>query len=86
MLRRFGLWIYQLLISIDQLFQVILAGPKYVIVGGGKPDPDETISSKVGRASLAGKRWAKWFAEPAINALMFVLTGHKNHCFLSIGH
>lgn len=86
MLRRFGLWIYELLISIDQLAQVILAGPKFILVGGQTPNPDETISSRVGRASLAGKRWAKWFAEPAINALMYLLTGKKDHCFRSIGH
>jgi hypothetical protein len=82
---RFRRWLHELLVAIDQLLHVVFGGPKYVLVGGEVPNADETISSKVGRASLQGKRWARWFAEPAIDAVMFVLTGQKNHCIASIG-
>lgn len=58
----------RVLVSIDQLGNTLT---------GGKPD--ETISSRVGRNAMAGKKWAL-IAEKAINALFWVLVGQRNHC------
>lgn len=85
MFTRFRLWVWQLLISLDQLGHVIFGGPKFILVGGTVPNADETISSKVGRASIAGKRWAR-IAEKVIDTLAYLLAGQKNHCLRSIGH
>lgn len=41
-------WIWNILIAIDQLGNALTAG-----------DPDETISSKAGKALCKGRRWAK---------------------------
>jgi hypothetical protein len=79
MIQRLKLWGVCILIALDQLFHCIIGGPKYILFGGMTPNPDETISSKVGRAALAGKRWAlacQW----CIN-----LVFGKNHCLNSIG-
>lgn len=86
MVHRLGRWLVLVLISIDQLCQVLLGGPKYVFARGAEPNPDETISSVIGRSAVAGKRWALWFAEPIVNAIMFAITGRRNHCRSSIGH
>jgi hypothetical protein len=78
-IRRLGRWIMVLLVSIDQLAQVLLAGPKYLIVGGPVPDPDETISSKVGRMAVRGHRWAL-IAEWLIDGLFELLGDQAGHC------
>lgn len=56
---RFRAWFRALLIALDQLSYVILAAPKFLIVGGPCPSPVETISSKCGRMAAAGHRWAR---------------------------
>lgn len=78
MLSRGRIWIFELLVSLDQLAHVILGGPKYLIFGGPCPSADETISSKVGRQAMKGKRWAQ-LAEMPIDAL-FRLLGEQGHC------
>ena len=85
MFARVRLWLWQLLISLDQLGHVILGGPKFILVGGTVPNADETISSKVGRASLEGKRWAR-IAEKVIDWFAYALAGQTDHCLRSIGH
>lgn len=55
---RFKAWLRSLLIAIDQLAYVVLAAPKFLLVGGPCPSPCETISSKCGRMAAAGHRWA----------------------------
>jgi hypothetical protein len=50
-------YVTRLLIAIDQLGNTILGG-----------NEDETISSRVGRNAIAGKKWAL-IAEKVINAL-----------------
>jgi hypothetical protein len=85
MLARVQRWIWELLVSIDQLLHVILGGPKYLLVGGPVPSADETISSKVGRRSIAGERWAI-VVEKIIDGIFYVLTGQSQHCLKSIGH
>lgn len=82
MLRRIKHLTLDLLISFDQFVQTLVFGIYYLIFGGANPNPDETISSVVGKASMSGKPWAK-VAEKVIN-FIFGLLGEKNHCFNSI--
>lgn len=79
MIQRLALWLYALLVAIDQLAHVILAGPKYLLIGGPTPNPDETISGKVGRMAIRGKRWAL-ICEPVINALFWLVGQGWGHC------
>jgi hypothetical protein len=61
---------FNMLISIDQFGNVVLLG-----------DPDETISSRCGRAHNSGR--AIWFARVMrrfVDKLFHVLLGEKNHC------
>lgn len=79
MTRRLKSWLIVLFVAADQLAHMLLAGPKYVLFGGQRPDPDETISGKVGRRAIAGARWAL-VCEIIINAVIRLLTGERNHC------
>lgn len=79
MARRILIWVRALLGALDQLAHVVLGGPKFILFGGPVPDRDETISSKVGRAAVKGKRWGL-IAERIIDALM-----GTGHCRASIG-
>lgn len=76
---RFRLWLWLVLLTIDQFWQVVLAGPKFISLGGGEPSPDETISSRVGRAAIEGRRWAL-ICERLIDGVF----GH-GHCRANIG-
>lgn len=55
-------------LGIDQLVNTILGG-----------NEDETISSRVGRNAVEGKRWAL-IAEKVINALFEFLGAPPGHC------
>jgi hypothetical protein len=57
-----------ILISIDQFANTILGG-----------SPDETISSRVGRNAIQGKKWAL-IAEKVINWIFWDLVKEENHC------
>lgn len=57
-----------LLIALDQGINTLIGG-----------DPDETISSRVGRASLAGRRRAR-IAESIIDWLFMLLGDGPGHC------
>ncbi|WP_242140881.1 hypothetical protein [Sphingomonas sp. TREG-RG-20F-R18-01] len=81
--RRVSKWIIQLLIAIDQVAYVLLAGPYYLIVGGSCPSADETISSRVGRAAMAGSWWGKPCAW-AIDHLFMLLGSKPGHCARAI--
>lgn len=63
----FQRYLLNILIGIDQLANTILAG-----------NPDETISSAVGRKAIQGRKWAL-IAEQLINPI-FALLGDENHC------
>jgi hypothetical protein len=78
-MQRLRLWALCILISLDQLAHCLLGGPKYILFGGPTPDPDETISSKVGRAAVAGKRWGL-----TAEALIDTVFG-AGHCRRNIG-
>jgi len=66
-------YIKRLLISIDQLGNTALDG-----------DPDETISSRVGRNAVQGKVWAIVIAK-VIDYIALTVFDQKNHCRNSIG-
>lgn len=63
MFRKYSL---NVLISVDQLFNALAAG-----------DPDETISSRAGKAARQGKRWGCLLCR-------FLSLFEKDHCNLSI--
>jgi hypothetical protein len=69
-------WFVQVLVAIDILCGLIIAMPFYVIMARGHcPNGEETMSSHVGRAAIAGEKWALDL-EPIINWLM----RNPNHC------
>lgn len=84
-MNRLRIWLRELLIASDQVAHVFFGGPKYLICGGPCPSADETISSKVGRQALRGKRWAR-ACEIPINLLFLPLEGEWHHCRRCIEH
>ncbi len=85
MLKKFWLGVRSLLIAIDQLFFTILGLIVYWC-GGMKnpPNPDDTISSHIGKRHRAGKAWAK-LAMPLVDGLFFFPEGKRmGHCYRSI--
>jgi len=77
---RLKVWIQGLGSGFSQFWQVVLAGPRYLIFGGVAPDPDETISSVTGRLAPTGRRWAV-VAEWLIDRVMWPLNGFRlGHC------
>ncbi|WP_294195855.1 hypothetical protein [uncultured Sphingomonas sp.] len=80
MLRRAFKVARQLLVSLDQLAQVLIVGLIYVVgLTTICPSADETISSYVGRGQLRGAWWARLLA-PAIDALFVLLGEEPGHC------
>lgn len=67
-------WLVNVLIGFDQLGNAIADG-----------NPDETISSRVGKAAAAGKRRAIAI-EGLIDACFAVFFGQRHHCAASIEH
>lgn len=79
MTARFKLWLWQWLIALDQLGGVGCTFWTYVLLGRGRPpNADETISSRVGRAALRGKRWGT--ACQAVINWGFRRLGQQDHC------
>lgn len=76
---RLGRFIHDMLISIDQSAGCWLRGWFYVFGLASEPNPDETISSWVGRNAVIGKQWAI-IAEKFIDALF-----GAGHCRREIG-
>lgn len=65
---------FNMLLAVDQLGNAVLLG-----------DPDETISSRVGRAMLSKKQ--KWFVgtlHKFIDGLFHFLFGERNHCINAV--
>lgn len=79
MLLRLGRWLLTIAICLDQLAQVIVRGPKFVLLNGPKPSADQTVSDWVGQSAKAGLR-AGIIAQAAIDALF-----GKGHCQRAIG-
>jgi len=70
----------QLLVSLDQLAQVVLVGIAYALhLTDVCPSADETISSYVGRGEMRGAWWARLIA-PAIDGLFVLLGEEPGHC------
>ncbi|MEG8040507.1 hypothetical protein QP166_14570 [Sphingomonas sp. LR60] len=70
----------QLLVSIDQLAQVLVVGLFYIAgLTATCPSADETVSSYVGRGQLRGARWARILA-PVIDRLFILLGEEPGHC------
>jgi hypothetical protein len=66
MMLRLGFWLALLGAAASQFVNVTVRGPRFVIVGGVSPDPDETLSSVIGRmAPLGGRGWrvAEWIVD-----------------------
>lgn len=58
-------YVYNLLLHGSQTLSVILGG-----------DPDESVSSRLGKAQKAGKKWARNYACPFVD----FITNEKDHC------
>ncbi|TCP30684.1 hypothetical protein [Sphingomonas sp. BK235] len=70
----------QVLVSIDQLAQVLIVGAVFILgLTSTCPSADETISSYVGRGELRGVWWARILA-PAIDTLFLLLGEEPGHC------
>lgn len=65
---RVGRWVKRMLVGMDQLANAICFG-----------NPDETISSRVGRGARKGN-WLAIGLEPVIDALFWLLTRQWGHC------
>ena len=76
---RFWLGLRQLLVAVDQLVFILIAVPIYVVAGGPIPSADETISSRVGRASIKGHRGGR-VLEAIIDRLFILLGAKPDHC------
>lgn len=76
MIKRLKLWFWVLAVSFTQsVFNTFGAGLWWVLTGrGSAPNPDEPLSSRVGRNAIAGKKWAL-FAEKVIDDIF-----GKDHC------
>ena len=80
MIGRLARWMRQLLVSVDQLGQVVIVGLFYVVgLTANCPSADETISSYVGRGQQRGARWARIIAA-VIDGLFVLLGGMPGHC------
>lgn len=66
-------YLHRAMIAFDQLGNVFLGGN----------NPDETISSAVGRKAAAGRRWAL-IAEHILDWIFWKLTGERGHCRANI--
>jgi hypothetical protein len=78
-LDRLFAWVEIMFQALDQLAACYIRGLFYVWANAEKPDPDETISSWVGRGATEGKR-AFLVAEKVIDFFL-----GQGHCRLAIG-
>lgn len=79
-LGRLRSWLFQLLVALDQLLFVWIAGWFFVWGDrGGCPNARETISSSVGRHAVHGRAWAL-FCEVWINKLFLIVAKQHDHC------
>jgi hypothetical protein len=76
---RFFTWIELMLQAADQFLGCYIRGFFFVWFNAEEPDPDETISSWVGRAQRDGKRWGI-VAAKVIDFFM-----GEGHCLKAIG-
>lgn len=85
MVRRLTALLIQIGASLSQLLHLVLGGLLHVAIDDmAMPDRDETLSSRVGRAAVAGKRWAL-IAERVIDTVFLILGDGPGHCRRNIG-
>ncbi|WP_183984694.1 hypothetical protein [Sphingomonas jinjuensis] len=83
-MKRLAAWIMQILVSIDQLAQVLIVGPFFFLgLADTCPSADETISSYVGRGLQRGAPWATPVAW-AIDGLFELLGAAPGHCLRNV--
>jgi hypothetical protein len=70
----------QLVLVIDELGQVFLRSPIYILTGHNLPSAHETISAWVGASAAAGQRWAIEAAK-LLDSIFGV-----NHCLRAARH
>ena len=56
--RRIGAFALQLVLVLDELVQVFIRGPIYLLTGHNLPSAHETISAWIGVSAALGKPWA----------------------------
>jgi hypothetical protein len=80
MILRLRFWLALLGTAASQWLNVATLGPRFVLIGGISPDPDETLSAVTGRMAAAGSRG--WQAlEWIIDRLALPLEGWRlGHC------
>ena len=78
-LDRLFTWVQLMFVALDQFFATWFRGFVFVWLNGEKPNPDETLSSWIGRSALAGHKAAR-IAAAVIDFFM-----GQNHCFKAIG-
>lgn len=79
LLSRLGQVLGSWAMTLDQFANALITGLWYLLTARGDcPNPDESISSNVGRHAILGKRWAL-VLEALINPV-FALLGQPNHC------
>ncbi len=85
MIKKFWLGIRVLLIAIDQLFFTVFGVFAYWMrLMKRPPNPDDTISSHIGKRHKAGKAWAK-LAMPLVDGLFYFPEGKRmGHCYRAI--
>jgi hypothetical protein len=72
-------WFEVMFVAVDQLFATWFRGWVFVWLNGDKPNPDETLSSWIGRNAVEGNRSAL-IAERVVD--LFLGAGH---CRRAIG-
>ena len=82
MIGRLAPFALALAVAVDQLLGVMIIGTLYLVGLADLPNPDETISSYVGRAVIVGKWWAPFVA--AVIDWLFLQLGDPDHCRNSI--
>jgi hypothetical protein len=70
---RFLTWVSLMFVALDQLFATWFRGFVFVWFNGEPPNPDETLSSWIGRGEVAGVR-------------AFVIAAHLIDFFMGAGH
>jgi hypothetical protein len=77
---RFRFWLALLGTALSQLLNVAGRGPRFVVLGGVAPDPDETLSAVTGRMAPLGD-WGWRVAEWIIDRLALPFEGWRlGHC------
>lgn len=72
-----------IVVAINQLIGTTITALLYIVGFAPEPNPDEAISSIVGRNAQAGKWWAR-VLEKVIDLLLWLLGDGWGHCRRSI--